>query len=509
MAVEQRVGVTVVAGLHAGGRRLGPQTEVGVVGAQATKHGPLVCQVHRVHGREGEALDLPVAALGIAAVRAASQGVDVGDGCAIGRGDAIRVVGASTSGRAAVGGAGRGAGVVARHHLVVGVLEAEDHLVLLASELCIPAQIGLVREIFHVLPAGVAAVDGGAVRGRVERCTRGGVRVLRLAVARQAVDGLVARQAVFDPRRQGVHVGAQEVIGLCVNGYAGCGVAGRRRAHQVRAQIGCLVFGAQAVVVQRDRQVLAQLPQARQGEAFALALGRVAVWHTFVAVEGVHAQRELVAEGLVGVSGQAQVAVGAGTGRDAGEVVIQRGLFGDGVDGAACGAAASKAGVGALGDFQLLDGEAFAGGHARVAQAVHKDIALGFLATDDVAVAERVAVFSGAQRDAGLGREHLFEVGQAGVVDGRLGHHGEGLWRFRQRACVARVARGLGLVGRTDFGIGVGVDRLFLHRHGGQGGGGCGGLRQGAQGQQHGRGNAGCNGVGQTQTAWFFNQMDV
>ena len=62
------------------------------------------------------------------------------------------------------------------------------------------------------------------------------------------------------------------------------------------------------------------------------------------------------------------------------------------------GAAAGEAGVRALGDFELLDGEALADGHAGVAQAVDEDVAAGFLAADDVAVAERVAVLAGAER---------------------------------------------------------------------------------------------------------------
>ena len=173
-----------------------------------------------------------------------------------------------------------------------------------------------------------------------------------------------------------------------------------------------------------------------------LARGRLAVGDVFVAVQRVDAQGEVVAEALIDIGGDALLAVGAEADRDAGEIVIERGLLGDGVDGAAGGAAAGEARVRALGDFQLLDGEAFAGAHAGIAQAVDEHVAARFLAADDVAVAEGVAVFAGAQGDAGLRGEDLFQVGDAGIVDGRLGQHRDGLTAFRPAAgCGARRPR--------------------------------------------------------------------
>ena len=200
-------------------------------------------------------------------------------------------------------------------------------------------------------------------------------------------------------------------------------------------------------------------------------------------MQRVGAQREALAEALVRVHGHAVVAVGANAGGNAREVIVQRGLLGDGIDRAARRAAAREAGAGALGDFDLLDGEALARGHAGVAQAVHEHVGARFLASDDVAVAEGIAVLARAQGDAGLCRQDLLQIGQARVVNRCLGHHRDGLRRFRQRAGMARVGRGFGLVGRADFGVRVRVDGLLLHRHGGQGGDGRGALGHGAQGQ--------------------------
>ena len=200
------------------------------------------------------------------------------------------------------------------------------------------------------------------------------------------------------------------------------------------------------------------------------------------------------------------MAVGADRARQAGEVIVERGLLGDHVHRAASRATACERGVRALGDFDLFGREAFAGGHAGVAQAVDEHVGAGFLATDDVTVAEGIAVFAGAERDAGLGRQNLLQIGEAGVVDRRLGDHGNGLWRLGQRAGVARIGGSLGLVGRADFGVRVRIDRLFLHCHGGQcfsgGRRSCGGLSEGAQGQQH---DGCCNAVGQTQAAWLLD----
>src|SRR5690606_11210431 len=122
---------------------------------------------------------------------------------------------------------------------------------------------------------------------------------------------------------------------------------------------------------------------------------------------------------------------------------------------AAGGTAAGEAGVRALGDFDLLGGEALADGHAGVAQAIDEDVAASFLAADDVAVAEGVAVLAGAEGDAGLGVEDLAQVGVAGILDLSLGQDLDVLSGFGQRTLVTLVTRVFRLVGHARFGIGV------------------------------------------------------
>ncbi|MNN68604.1 hypothetical protein D3C81_1843300 [compost metagenome] len=125
-----------------------------------------------------------------------------------------------------------------------------------------------MREIFHVLPAGVAAVQHagradrvvGRVQHRAVGGSRGGVAVVRLAVSRQAGEFEVGRKAVGDARGDRVHVGIQEVAVLRIDRHTRGGAAVGHRAHEVAAQVGMLVLGAQAIVVQRDGQVLVQLP---------------------------------------------------------------------------------------------------------------------------------------------------------------------------------------------------------------------------------------------------------
>ena len=220
------------------------------------------------------------------------------------------------------------------------------------------------------------------------------------------------------------------------------------------------------VVVGGDVEPVGRLEVERQRHAVALAVGRRAVGHVLVAVQQVHPDGGGVGQHIVGVGGQAAIAVAADAGRQLGEVHIGGGLLGHRVDRAAGGAPPGKGRARALGDFQLLDGEALAHRHAGVAQAIDKHVAARFLAADDVAVAKGVAVLAGAQRDAWLGTQDVAQVAAAGVEQLLLGQHGDGLRRLRQRAGVARVARGLGLVGHARFGVGVGVDHGVddLHR---------------------------------------------
>ncbi len=242
---------------------------------------------------------MPVARVGAARVVAAGHAAQVGHHVAGLVEDAVAVVGAHTGGGLAVEGAGAGDGPVARHHLVVGVLDAEDELVLRVAQLGVPAQVGLVGEVVHLLPARVAAVDrgrvvrraGGAVEARGEGRAGGHIGVAGLAVARQAVDAHGRRQLPLDARRQRVRVRRQEVVVLRVHRHVLGRHAVRHRAHQVGAQVRRLVARAQAVIVQRDRQVLVRLVQARQRHALAHALAGAAVRHALVVPQQVGAQR--------------------------------------------------------------------------------------------------------------------------------------------------------------------------------------------------------------------------
>src|SRR5690606_34241671 len=98
-----------------------------------------------------------------------------------------------------------------------------------------------------------------------------------------------------------------------------------------------------------------------------------------------------------------------------------------------------KTGIRALGDFELLDGETLAGGHAGVTQAIDKNVAAGLLATDDVTVAEGIAVFAGAQGNARLRAEDLTQIGLAGVIDCGLGNDRNVLRCFSEWTTVAFV----------------------------------------------------------------------
>ncbi|MPM40267.1 hypothetical protein SDC9_86907 [bioreactor metagenome] len=513
VAVEQRVAETVFAGLRAGGVVAGQHGQLVVVGTHAAENGPLVGQIHGVHERQGVRTHLPVTAPALAGIAAASQILQAAEVVAGNVSQAVAVGRAVAAVDAAVRAVGIGDGVVAGLDHVVGVLEARDDFVLHASDLLVPAQVGLVREVVHFLPAGMAAVDGRggvvAIRANARGAagTGGGIAVARGAVACQAGELGVGREAIVDARGERVDVGLQEVVALCIDRHVAGGMALGRGADQEAAQVGHVVLAAEAVVVHGHVQVGVHFPQARQCQALALAIRGAAVWHVFAAHQGVHAQGEGVVDGLVGVHRQAIVAIGAHRTGETCEVIVQRGLLGDHVHRAACGATACERGVRTLGDFHLFGREAFARGHARVAQAVHEHVGAGFLATDDVAVAEGVAVFAGAQGDAGLGAQNLLEVGGAGVIDGRLGDHRDGLRCLCQRAGVARVGGGLGLVGRADLGVRVRVYGLFLDCHGGQCFGGRG-LRRGdrlGQGAQRQHDSDSGDAVGQAQAPGFLD----
>src|SRR5690606_14525636 len=127
----------------------------------------------------------------------------------------------------------------------------------------IKSHIGLVGEIVHVLPAVVAIVDVGGGIGRRGRAVvrgtkaraRGDVAVAGRAVARQAVDAGVGREAVLDACRERVDVRANKIAFLRIHRHVLGRLAVGHGARQVATQVGLLVLAAQAVVVDGDRQV--------------------------------------------------------------------------------------------------------------------------------------------------------------------------------------------------------------------------------------------------------------
>src|SRR5690606_20390220 len=137
--------------------------------------------------------------------------------------------------------------------------------------------------------------------------------------------------------------------------------------------------------------------------ALALLGGGVAGGDLSVGGNQVGAHGDVGVEALVAVEAVGLVVIGTEADLHLVEVVFGAGLLGDAVHGAAGGAAPGKGGARSLADFDLFNGKAFAGGHAGVAQAIDKDIAAGFMAADDIAVAKGIAVFTGAESDTGLG----------------------------------------------------------------------------------------------------------
>ena len=173
------------------------------------------------------------------------------------------------------------------------------------------------------------------------------------------------------------------------------------------------VIAARVVVVGEDLELVERLVDTGDQGASATLLGRAAIRHFGFGVQAVEADGQILGQDAVGIQGVTLVVVGAEATFDGGEVIPQVGLLGHAVDRAAGGTAAGKGGTRALGDFDLLQRKGLASNQARVAQTVGVDVAAGFVAADDVAVAERVAAFAGTQGDAGLGAEDVLEFGFA------------------------------------------------------------------------------------------------
>ena len=203
MAVDQGIAVAIVAGKLAGvdtGVVPALDRELEHVGAQAAEDRPARVQVHRVHRIERGGLGAPVQVLAQARPAAARELREVADERAIG---VVQAVGLARP-VAAVDGAIGGVGIVhlvgALLHLVVGVFKAEDEGVVHAAQHGVHAQVVLVVEIIHVLPAAVAGIECADVG------TRHCIGVLRCAVARQAGELDVRRELVVHACGQGIDI---------------------------------------------------------------------------------------------------------------------------------------------------------------------------------------------------------------------------------------------------------------------------------------------------------------
>ena len=136
---------------------------------------------------------------------------------------------------------------------------------------------------------------------------------------------------------------------------------------------------------------------------------------------------------LVGVQGQAPVAVRAQSGAQVGEG-FGLGLLADHVDAAAAGAGAAEHRVRSLDHFHRLQVEQVAAaGLGAVAQPVHLHVGVGAEAADVDAVAGTAAALAGVEGDAGDVGQHLAQAQGVLLLDHLLRHHRDGLRGIQQR----------------------------------------------------------------------------
>ncbi len=211
------------------------------------------------------------------------------------------------------------------------------------------------------------------------------------------------------------------------------------------------------IVVEHQFEHFAGLEGGRHSGAVTLAVGEVAVGHFLVTVEQVGTQRERIGQRHVGVERDAVIVIGTDARVHPRKLVIGAGLLGDRVDCAAGRTATREARARPLGDFDLVDRESLARGHARIAQAVDEDVTAGLVAADDVTVAEGVAVLARTDGHAGDIVEHVAQVGCALFLELLFGQHLDRLRGFRERLHAAQITRSARLVGYARLGVGVNV----------------------------------------------------
>ncbi len=242
MAVEESVaGVEVVESQHArGGVRLAV-VELVVVRTQATEHGPLVVQVHRVHDRRGDGAHAPVLVPAVLGDVASQEVLGVGHACTGGIGEAVGIERGTVAGDAVErAGIGRAVGAVA--HLVVRIFHAGHEFMLQAAQVAVPQYVGLVREVFHFLPSLVEGLGDRGVgatgivdAGGATACGRECVPVVRRAITRAAHDAGIGAQAVGDAGGERVHVAVQKIGVLGDHGHVPARRGGASVAIEERA----------------------------------------------------------------------------------------------------------------------------------------------------------------------------------------------------------------------------------------------------------------------------------
>ena len=228
------------------------------------------------------------------------------------------------------------------------------------------------------------------------------------------------------------------------------------------------VVAFQVVVVEVDAGRRTQAEGQRRGDTPTVVVDLVAAGDVAFVGHQVQAPGNGIAELVVAVEGVALGLVAA-PGPGTVQRVAQVRALAHQVDGAARRATATDGRVRALGHFHRFDGEDLTGLRASVTHAVQVGIALGVEATDERAVALRVAAFASAEGDAGHCAQGVLQVQGVGVLDHLLRDHGD-----RTR----RVHQGCGVLLRRDFldlVFGVRLLGLAVDAGGVEGDGGVGG----------------------------------
>ena len=355
----------------------------------------------------------------ITRVRVGEVGAVVAGGRA--RGRALAVAGQRVAGA-------RGDQVAAAGHLLVAVFHASAVAVLERAGLEGTGQAQLVGEALDVDGAAVGAAPQGAVIVRVALAVvRLGPQVVVAGVAQaRDVAQLVAAEIVAGVQGADVGAGAlevtvdQTVVVVAVRHHRAAvdPLRGRRTVRiAVRETTRVRQVIALHVVVAGDQLRRAvQAERDRWRDAPTADIGSVAAGDVRLVLHQVQAGRDAIAQHVVGVHGAARVAVGADAHAGTG-LVLQLRRLAHQVQAATTGITATVGRARALDHFHLFQVEDFAGLRADVTQAVDEDVALRIEATDEGAVAGRVAAFAGTEGDARHHAQRILQVGRTGFGD--------------------------------------------------------------------------------------------